>query len=76
MSLAREIETLKKRANRVLISETPPVLGLHVYEEGEPTPRGLTRWDIALRIEQKQDYYPVGLPILQDPFPEEENPLE
>jgi len=74
MSLAREIETLKKRANRVLMVETPPELGLHVYEEGGPTPRGLTRWDLALKIEQKRDYYPVGRPALQDLSPEEENP--
>ena len=76
MSLAREIESLKKRANRVLMVETPPELGLHVYEEGGPTPRGLTRWDIALKVEQKRDYYPAGQPKLQDPSPEEENPLE
>ena len=74
MSLAREIETLKKRANRALLVQTPPELGLHVYEEGGPTPRGLTRWDIALKVEQKRDYYPVGRPALQDPSPEEENP--
>lgn len=76
MSIAREIQTLKKRAERVLMAESPPELGLIVYSEGDATPMNVTPWDLTLKIEDKQHYYLDGRPINQDPLPETEDPGE
>ena len=76
MSIAREIQTLKKRAERVLMAETPPELGLIVYSEGDATPMKLTPWDLSIRIDIKRAYDFYGAPLLRETQPEEKDPRE
>ena len=76
MSIAREIQTLKKRAERVLMAESPPELGLIVYSEGDATPTKLTPWDLSIRIDIKRAYDFSGAPLLRETPPEEKDPRE
>lgn len=65
MGLSREIEQLKRRANKVVIQTKLPEIQMHILEEGDPEPRNLDVWSIVVRIEGHQDYYPEGGPDKQ-----------
>ena len=76
MSIAREIQTLKKRAERVLMAESPPELGLIVYSEGDATPMKLTPWELSIKIDIKRANDFSGAPLLRETPPEEKAPRE
>lgn len=76
MSISREIQTLKKRAERVLMAESPPELGLIVYVEGDATPMQLSPWDLCISVDSKRAYDFTGAPLLQETPPEAKDPRE
>lgn len=65
MGLSRELEQLKRRANRAALATTLPDIELQVYQEGDPIPQSTSDWLILIKIEQKRDYYGDGEPSLQ-----------
>ena len=60
MGLSRELEQLKRRANRAALSTRLPEIQIYVFNEGDPFPEVDTDWSILIRIEQKRDYYGNG----------------
>ena len=64
MGLSRELEQLKRRANRAALSTRLPEIQIYVFNEGDPFPEVDTDWAILIRIEQKRDYYGNGDSLL------------
>ena len=60
MSFGREIEQLKRRANKAAIHTRIPDIKVHVINEGDPYPEGVDMWSIVIKIEDQKDYYPSG----------------
>ena len=68
MGFGREIEQLKRRANKAAIHVRVPQIKIHVLNEGDPEPKDLDAWSIVIKIEAQKDYYPTGA------APDKENP--
>ena len=60
MGFGREIEQLKRRANKAAIHVRAPEIKMHVLNEGDPDPEDLGGWSIVIRIEDHRDYYQSG----------------
>jgi len=60
MGFGREIEQLRRRANKAAIHVRAPQIKLHVLNEGVPEPEDLDAWSIVIRIEGQRDYYQTG----------------
>ena len=60
MGFGREIEQLRRRANKAAIHVRAPQIKMHVLNEGDPEPEDLDAWSIVIRIEGHRDYYPGG----------------
>ena len=56
MGFGREIEQLKRRANKAAIHVRIPDIEVHVINEGDPYPEDLDVWSIVITIEGKRDY--------------------
>ena len=57
MGFGREIEQLRRRANKAAIHTRVPDIAVHVINEGDPYPEDLDMWSIVITIEGKCDYY-------------------
>ena len=57
MGFGREIEQLRRRANKAAIHVRIPDIEVHVINEGDPYPEDLDVWSIVITIEDKRDYY-------------------
>ena len=57
MGFGREIEQLRRRANKAAIQVRIPDIKVHVINECDPYPEGLDMWSIVINIEGKRDYY-------------------
>ena len=57
MGFGREIEQLRRRANKAAIHVRAPEIKIHVLNEGDPYPENLDVWSIVITIEGKRDYY-------------------
>ena len=68
MGFGREIEQLRRRANKAAIQVRAPEIKIHVLNEGDPTPEDLDMWSIVIRIEGQKDDYSTGA------APDRENP--
>ena len=62
MSMAREIDQLKRRANKVALQTNIPEIRIFVLREGDPDPEDFDGWSIVIRIESQRDYYPEAAP--------------
>ena len=62
MSMSREIDQLKRRANKVALQTNIPELRIIVLKEGDPDPEDFDGWSILIRIEGPRDYYPEAAP--------------
>ena len=51
MGFGREIEQLRRRANKAAIHVRAPQIKMHVLNEGDPEPEDLDAWSIVIRIE-------------------------
>ena len=60
MGFGREIEQLRRRANKAAIHVRAPQIKMHVLNEGDPEPEDLDAWSIVIRIESQRDYYQSG----------------
>ena len=60
MGFGREIEQLRRRANKAAIHVRAPQIKMHVLNEGDPEPEDLDAWSIVIRIEGQHDYYQTG----------------
>ena len=60
MGFGREIEQLRRRANKAAIQVRAPEIKIHVLNEGDPYPENLDMWSIVIRIESQRDYYQSG----------------
>ena len=60
MGFGREIEQLKRRANKAAIHIRAPEIKMHVLNECDPDPEDLGAWSIVIRIEDHRDYYQSG----------------
>ena len=67
MGFGREIEQLRRRANKAAIHTRIPDIAVHVINEGDPYPEGLDMWSIVINIEGKRDYYGEAVRPLQTP---------
>ena len=56
MGFGREIEQLKRRANKAAIHTRIPDIKVHVINEGDPYPENLDMWSIVIKIEDQKDY--------------------
>ena len=68
MGFGREIEQLRRRANKAAIHVKAPEIKMHVLNEGDLIPESLDVWSIVIKIEAQKDYYPTGA------APDKENP--
>ena len=68
MGFGREIEQLRRRANKAAIHVRAPEIKIHVLNEGDATPEDLDMWSIVIKIEAQKDYYSTGA------SPDKENP--
>ena len=57
MGFGREIEQLRRRANKAAIHVRAPEIKIHVLNEGDPYPENLDMWSIVITIEDRRDYY-------------------
>ena len=57
MGFGREIEQLRRRANKAATQVRIPDIKVHVINEGDPYPESLDMWSIVINIEGKRDYY-------------------
>ena len=64
MGLSRELEALKRRANRAALAIRMPDIEILVYHEGDEIPQTSSDWAIRVMIEKKRDYYEEGGPSL------------
>lgn len=64
MGLSRELEALKRRANRAALATRMPDIEMLVYHEGDEIPEASSDWVIRVMIEKKRDYYEQGDPSL------------
>ena len=62
MGLSRELEALKRRANRAALATRMPDIEMLVYHEGDEIPQTSSDWTIRVMIEKKRDYYEEGEP--------------
>ena len=67
MGFGREIEQLRRRANKAAIHVRAPEIKIHVLNEGDPYPENLDVWSIVITIEGKRDYYGEAVRPLQTP---------
>jgi hypothetical protein len=63
MGLSRELEALKRRANRAALATRMPDIEMLVYHEGDDIPEASSDWTIRV-MEKKRDYYGEGDPSL------------
>jgi hypothetical protein len=64
MGLSRELEALKRRANRAALATRIPEIEMLVYHEGDEIPEASSDLAIRVKIEKKRDYYGKGDPSL------------
>ena len=64
MGLSRELEALKRRANRAALATRMPDNEILVYHEGDEIPQASSDWALRLLIEKKSNYYEEGDPSL------------
>jgi hypothetical protein len=57
MGFGREIEQLRRRANKAAIHTRMPDIKVHVINDDDPYPEDLDMWSIVITIEGKRDYY-------------------
>ena len=57
MGFGREIEQLRKRANRAAVYTRIPGFKIYTLNEGDPEPENLDMWSIVIRIDEQRDYY-------------------
>ena len=60
MGLSRELEALKRRANRAALATRMPDIEILVYHEGDEIPEASSDWALRVMIEMKRDYYEQG----------------
>ena len=61
MGFGREIEQLRRRANKAAIHVRAPQIKMHVLNEGDPEPEDLDAWSIVIRIESSVIIIKVAL---------------
>ena len=54
MGIGREIDGLRRRLTKIQPLIDPPKLRCIVQGADEPTPEGLTPWDLLIKIEAKK----------------------
>ena len=64
MGLSRELEQLKRRADRAALAARMPDIEMLVYHEGDDIPEASSDWALRVIIEKKRDYYGEGDPSL------------
>ena len=65
MGLSRELEALKRRANRAALATRMPDIEILIYHEDDEIPEASSVWALRVMIEKKRDYYEEGDPSLQ-----------
>ena len=65
MGLSRELEALKRRANRAELATRMPDIEILICHENDEIPEASSGWALRVMIEKKRDYYEEGDPSLQ-----------
>ena len=65
MGLSRELEALKRRANRAALATRMPDIEILIYHEDDEITEASSGWALRVMIEKKRDYYEEGDPSLQ-----------
>jgi hypothetical protein len=60
MGFGREIEQLRRRANKAAIHVRVPELKIITLKENDPEPEESDMWSLVVRIDGHKDYYPSG----------------
>ena len=60
MGFGREIEQLRRRANKAATQVRTPEIKMHVLNEDDPMPKSLDVWSIVIKIEDQKSYYLTG----------------
>ena len=67
MGLSKELEALKRRANRAALATRMPDIEMLVYHEGDEIPQASSDWAIRVMIEKKHDW-PIHAPAITQSF--------
>ena len=61
MGIGKELESIRRRTNRLAAYEAPPDIKIHVIQEGQKPPLIEDEaWALVITIENKCDYYGDG----------------
>ena len=55
MGIDIQIDSARRRVNRLAPVLSPPELTVHVYKEGEKNPTSGSQWELSIMIENKKE---------------------
>ena len=55
MGIDIQIDTARRRLNRLAPVLSPPELTVHVFKEGEKNPTSGSQWELSIMVESKKE---------------------
>ena len=53
MGLSAQIDSVKRRVNKIAKNEDPPDLFVHIYPEGKKNPTSGSKWELGIKVEKR-----------------------
>ena len=53
MGLTAQIDSVKRRVNKIAKNEDPPDLFVHIYPEGKKNPTSGSKWELGIKVEKR-----------------------